>query len=170
LREADCGVSALGPQAAMIPYFAYGSNMCLAQMRRRCPGARVVGPAVLERHRFVIVRPGYASVRREPGARVRGLLWQLTPRDLAALHVYEGLDWGLYRVVWRPVRTACGTRAALVYVAGSHVQGRPRIDYLNGIVAAADALQSPQAYMRALTRHAVAGAPNRPVRRLGDLR
>ena len=30
-----------------VKYFAYGSNMDIAQMKRRCPEAELLGPAVL---------------------------------------------------------------------------------------------------------------------------
>ena len=31
-------------------YFAYGSNIDLEQMARRCPAAQVVGPGILENY------------------------------------------------------------------------------------------------------------------------
>src|SRR5712692_1854169 len=73
----------------MTLHFAYGSNMSRALMRGRCPAARALGAASLEGWRFVITRDGYASLVRDCGALVHGVLWRLTPRDLAALHAYE---------------------------------------------------------------------------------
>ena len=78
-------------------HFAYGSNMDRRLMRRRCPGARLIGGAVLRDYRFIITKDGYASVAAARGALVHGLLWRLTPRDLAALNAYENIDAGLYR-------------------------------------------------------------------------
>ena len=46
----------------MTLHFAYGSNMSRALMRRRCPGARGLGPARLEGWRYIITRDGYASL------------------------------------------------------------------------------------------------------------
>ena len=66
-------------------HFAYGSNMDRRLMRRRCAGARLIGGAVLRDHRFIITTDGYASVAAARGAVVHGLLWHLTPRDLAAI-------------------------------------------------------------------------------------
>src|SRR6266849_1664003 len=73
--------------------------MSAALMRRRCPGARLEGRACLPGYRFVIMRSGYASVVPAPGSSVHGLLWRVTPRDVAALNVYENLAGGLYRAV-----------------------------------------------------------------------
>ncbi len=51
----------------MIRYFAYGSNMNRAAMRRRCPDARAVGPATLEGYRFFIGIDGWGSVKPSAG-------------------------------------------------------------------------------------------------------
>ena len=52
----------------MTLYFAYGSNMNSAAMRRRCPDARAVGPARLEGYRFFVGLEGWGSVRPSGGA------------------------------------------------------------------------------------------------------
>jgi hypothetical protein len=134
-------------------HFAYGSNMSRALMRR-CPSARAVGPAVLEGHRFVITRDGYASVVRCPGARVHGLLWRLGPRDLAARHHYEGVASGLYRPVMRPVRCEGRSVPALVYIGRARGEGRPRPGYQALVVAAARDLNLPAGYVDSLARWA----------------
>jgi gamma-glutamylcyclotransferase (GGCT)/AIG2-like uncharacterized protein YtfP len=141
----------------MTLYFAYGSNMSRAAMRRRCPGARAIGPAVLDGHRFVIIGDGYASVLPSPGGSVHGLLWRLDPRALAALNAYESLDSGLYRTATLPVRTGGQRVAALVYVARSRTPGRPRPGYIEDVIAAARELDFPPDYVEALARWAPAG-------------
>src|SRR5262249_8610458 len=77
-------------------HFAYGSNMSVALMRRRCPLARLEGRACLPGYRFVITGSGFASVVPAPGSCVHGLLWRVTPRDVAAVHaVGERGGWAL---------------------------------------------------------------------------
>lgn len=134
-------------------HFAYGSNMDLAMMERRCPTARLEGRAALPGYRFMIMCEGYASVAAAPGACVYGVLWRLAARDLAALNAYERIDGGLYRAVTLPVVAERRRRAALVYVAASRARGRPRSGYLELVVAAAGAAALPPAYVRELARH-----------------
>jgi gamma-glutamylcyclotransferase (GGCT)/AIG2-like uncharacterized protein YtfP len=142
----------------MTLHFAYGSNMSRALMRPRCPSAREIGTAMLDGFRFIVTGDGYASVLRAPGERVHGLLWRLTPRDLAALNAYEGLDHGLYRAVTLPVRVgaARASAPALVYVGRSRVPGVPRPGYLECVLVAARELDLPVAYVDTLTRWAAA--------------
>jgi gamma-glutamylcyclotransferase (GGCT)/AIG2-like uncharacterized protein YtfP len=138
----------------MTLHFAYGSNMSRAQMRPRCGAAREIGTGMLEGYRFIITADGYASVLPAPGGIVHGLVWRLTPRDLAALDAYESLDSGLYRAVTLPVRRGGAHAPALVYVGRSRVPGRPRPGYLEDVVAAARDLGFPPTYIRALARWA----------------
>ena len=67
----------------MTHYFAYGSNMNRAMMRRHCPGAKAIGPAMLRGCRFIITIDGYGSIVPSRGGIVHGVLWRLTPRDVA---------------------------------------------------------------------------------------
>src|SRR5579871_848199 len=117
----------------MTLYFAYGSNMCRAPMRARCPSAREVGVATLAGHRFLVTADGYASIAPEPGGLVHGLLWRLAPRDLAVLNAYESLDSGLYRSVTLPVRVGARQVPAMVYVGRSPRPGLPRPGYLEPV-------------------------------------
>jgi gamma-glutamylcyclotransferase (GGCT)/AIG2-like uncharacterized protein YtfP len=133
-------------------HFAYGSNMDRAAMRRRCPGAVAVGPAALDNWRFIVTRDGYASVVPSAGDTVHGVLWRLSPRDLAALNAYESLDSGLYRRRMLSVRRG-GTRVqALVYVARDRCPGRPRPGYQDLVIAAARDWDLSDDYVRGLRR------------------
>ena len=129
-------------------YFAFASNMVAAQMAERCPGAESRGIGVLDDHRFIIGRRGYATVVSEPGATVYGILWELRPEHEAALDVYEGVRHGLYRKVWLPVRSADGTaQTAIVYVASDPARGTAVAGYVEKVVAAAEAHGLPTAYV-----------------------
>ena len=158
-------------------HFAYGSNMDPAAMRRRCPGAVALGPAWLDNWRFMVTRDGYASIAPAAGTVVHGVLWRLTPRDLAAVNAYESLDSGLYRRRILPVRRAGGCVSALVYVARERRPGRPKPGYQDLVVAAACAWDLPEEYvdtlrrwspsrLPAVPRHSPAALPHRawPVR------
>ena len=71
-------------------YFAYGSNIDLEQMARRCPAAQVVGPATLENYELAFRGSGVATIVPKKGGVVHGLLWSITPLCEQALDRYEG--------------------------------------------------------------------------------
>src|SRR5258705_13994049 len=90
------------------------------------------------------MRSGYASVVPAPGSSVHGLLWRVTPRDVAALNVYENLTGGLYRAVTMGVGSHPPRRAALVYIGGDGVPGPPPARHLDIVTHAGwDARFSP---------------------------
>jgi cation transport regulator ChaC len=133
-------------------HFAYGSNMARRLMWRRCPGAEIVSNAVLRDHRFIIMKEGYASVVPARGSVVHGLLWRITPRDLAALNAYENIDAGLYRPASLSVHAAGRVVRALVYLGRSGVPGRPRLGYMELVAAAAREASLPACYVANLER------------------
>jgi len=133
-------------------HFAYGSNMSAALMRRRCPGARLEGRAHLPGYRVIIMRCGYATIVAAPGGCVHGLLWRLTPRDVAALNAYENLAGGLYRAVTMAVEADRRRHAALVYVGRGRACGRPGPGYLEIVTQAAHDAGFPPHYVRSLAR------------------
>ncbi len=143
-------------------YFAYGSNMAPKAMARRCPGARILGKAVLAQHRFLVIRGGHGTVRPKAGASVHGVLWRIGPRDLAALDRYEEVARGLYRRERRRVAFGGRNIRALVYVAAPTARGRPRAAYIDAILATARGLGFPAAYVAALSAIARRSAGERP--------
>jgi len=137
----------------MTLYFAYGANMERAAMGKRCPGATALGTALLRDWRYVIAA-GYGSVAAAPGAEVHGVLWRLTPRDLAALNAFESLDSGLYRRMMLTVEFGARRVRALVYVGNRRGRRRPMPGYQERLVAAAQEWQLPRRHIEALRRWA----------------
>lgn len=139
----------------MTLYFAYGSNLSRAAMARRCPGARAVGPAIIDDHAFFVGIDGWGSVKPKRGARVYGVLWRLTPRDIAALHAYELLHQGLYDVRYLPVRHGSKRVRAMIYLLRRRSVGKPKPGYVEMIAAAARAWKLPEAYVRSVERWSI---------------
>lgn len=83
-------------------YFAYASNLRLAQMAARCPGSKLLGTAVLPGFRWQINQRHYANVVQTASAddqqgSVAGLVYELAgPGDEAALDRAEGVAIGCY--------------------------------------------------------------------------
>jgi hypothetical protein len=123
-----------------------------AAMARRCPGARAIGPATLERYKFFVGIDGWGSVKPSAGERVHGVLWRLTPRDVAALHAYELLHKGLYDVRYLPVRSGAHRRTAMIYLLRRRSAGRPKPGYVEMIAAAARAWKLPEPYVKSVER------------------
>jgi hypothetical protein len=140
-------------------YFAYGANMDVAAMAVRCPGAKLLGPARLPRHRFFITVDGYASVMRAPLSTVHGLLWELALSDVRALDRFEEVDRGLYAKIQQPVISAAGPRRALVYVGLNGTPGKPRNGYLEAVIKSAETALFPSVYLQELARYLYRSAP-----------
>jgi Gamma-glutamyl cyclotransferase, AIG2-like len=136
----------------MTLYFAYGSNMSRSGMSARCPDARVVGPARLDGYRFFIGVDGWGSVKPSRGDRVHGLLWRLTPRDIAAMHAYELLHTGLYVVRTLPVLAGSHRVSAMTYLLRRRTFGRPKPGYVELIAAAARDWKMPARYIKSVER------------------
>lgn len=129
-------------------HFAYGSNMDVAAMARRCPRARLLGRARLPRWRFLIMPSGFASVSPEPRSMVHGALWEVPVSDVPALDRYEQVGQGLYVKKMIPVlREPHGAVPALVYVGAAPNQGAVWPGYLAEIVMAAKRLELPAPYV-----------------------
>lgn len=115
-------------------YVAYGSNLCLTQMSRRCPTARVTGLAELEDYELVF--KGYrddavATIEPKPGSRVPVMVWKIQGMDELALDRYEGYP-SLYEKKQVEVAMGKETVNAMVYVmTPGHVFGHPSPGYLN---------------------------------------
>lgn len=74
-------------------YLAYGSNLNLEQMKRRCPTAKKVGTAILEDYKLTFnggYKSAVATIKPYKGSTVPVLIWELEKEDEAALDRYEG--------------------------------------------------------------------------------
>lgn len=75
-------------------YVAYGSNLHLGQMARRCPDAKVYGTGVLKNYELTFwgnwSRCGVATVIPETGSDVPVAVWEISAADEKNLDIYEG--------------------------------------------------------------------------------
>ena len=75
-------------------YVAYGSNLHLGQMARRCPDAKVYGSGVLKNYELTFWgnwgRNGVATVLPKSGTDVPVGIWEISAADELNLDIYEG--------------------------------------------------------------------------------
>ena len=133
-------------------YFAYGSNMDVDAMARRCPRSKALGLARLERHRLAAMREGWLTAVRDPSSAVHGVLWSLALTDVAALDRYEGLFEGLYAKETQPVIAERGPKQAIVYFGVNAGPGVPRPAYIAEVLAAAKSWPLPADGVAAIER------------------
>lgn len=132
-------------------YFAYGSNLCVQQMARRCPDARAPRPAVLADHDWLINERGVATVEPFSGSRVHGVVWEVSDHDLATLDSAEGVP-VRYRRDRMTVQTDDGPATVWVYIDHRVEPGAPRPGYLERIIAGAVHHGLPQRWVEFLRR------------------
>lgn len=114
----------------MRSYFAYGSNLWLAQMNSRCPGNTRIGPGVLCGYRWLINTHGYATLIQAQGEAVHGMVYTLTAADEKSLDDYEEVRSGLYRKQECVVKMKEREVSCLVYIDPVTSEGVPDAAYI----------------------------------------
>ena len=121
-------------------YIAYGSNMDLEQMQRRCPEAELLGTGRLENWRLMFKGSktgAYATIEREKGQNVPILLWRITEMDEERLDHYEGFPTFYYKHTIQVVKTdadgkPCGTTRGMAYIMHEERKlGIPSMEYFD---------------------------------------
>lgn len=117
-------------------YIAYGSNLNLEQMARRCPYSIPIGAAELEGYRLLFrgsKDSSVATVEPEDGCSVPVLVWEITPRCEEALDYYEGWP-RLYRKETVTISFQGKPLEVMVYIMNrGRPMGSPGGFYLNAI-------------------------------------
>ena len=105
-------------------YLAYGSNLNIPQMLRRCPNARIIGTAVIPDYRLLFKGSqsgAYLTIEPAQGFSVPVAVWEVTDEDEAALDRYEGFPVFYYKAeMTLPIRGIRSgkvrTRRAFIYI------------------------------------------------------
>lgn len=111
-------------------YIAYGSNLNLRQMARRCPTAKPIGTGMLKDYRLTF--RSVATIEKEIGAETPVGVWEITPSDEIALDRYEGYP-HLYRKETVTVTTKKGDVDAMVYIMNAGQAMMPNRSYYDTI-------------------------------------
>ena len=81
-------------------YIAYGSNLNLLQMAKRCRGARIIGTSYLQDFQLLFKGSGsgyYLTVEKKEGSTVPVVVYSVTKSDEDALDQYEGYPLFYYK-------------------------------------------------------------------------
>ena len=107
-------------------YAAYGSNMHLEQMKKRCPNAKVIGKGELLGYKLTFRGrgAGVANVERSKLKRVPIVLWEITKKCERALDRYEGFP-TLYTKETVTIATVDGDQTAMLYVMAKQYEEMP---------------------------------------------
>lgn len=118
-------------------YAAYGSNLNLGQMARRCPTARVLAASELRDYELLFRGARWGSVATvEPceGGSVPVLVWEIRPEDEKALDFYEGFPF-LYGKKTVELLLKGKKVSAMVYVmTPGRLLGQPGENYYTAIL------------------------------------
>lgn len=123
-------------------YFAYGSNLDPARMRRRCPTAAPTALAMLEGWRLAFGGHSrtwggpVATLVKDPDEWVDGLLYALTPDELAVLDRCEGHPLCYRRKLLLVTDDSNRRRRAHVYVLPVEEEAPPAPGYLGVLLRA----------------------------------
>lgn len=104
-------------------YFAYGANLNIDNMARRCPDAVAIQPFHLADWRLAF--SGVATIQRSQDDYVPGALWAISEADERALDDFEGYPY-LYR---KEIIQSDGLEF-MVYVMNQDPPGEPSLNYL----------------------------------------
>ncbi len=122
-------------------YIAYGSNLNLAQMEKRCPGARPAGAGELPGFRLAFrgaERGYYLTLLPEAEGSVPVGVWEVTAEDVQRLDEYEGYPEFYYKTETdidftdRSTGESRRERALIYIMRDGYGPGAPTEEYYQG--------------------------------------
>jgi len=118
-------------------YIAYGSNLNIEQMNRRCPDAKIIGISEVKDYQLMFRGSrlhAVATIEPAKGKSVPVLIWDLSKQDEAFLDIYEGWP-NFYRKETMPVEMNGKQADAMIYLMNDgYSMGIPSLMYLNTIL------------------------------------
>ena len=111
-------------------YLAYGSNINLEQMAKRCPNSKVIGTAMIPDYELKF--RGVATIVPKKGAEVPVLMWEIDQQDELNLNSYEGFP-RLYPKEIFEMEVNGKIREGMAYLMNYKGIAPPTAQYYNGI-------------------------------------
>lgn len=134
-------------------YFAYGSNMNVAQMKRWCPASRLLKTVLLEGFRFVY--DGFSvpwdgavgNIVKTEGEGVWGALYEITESDRRTLDAFEGYPRTYDRRDVEVKDRDGNVHRAMTYFRTGRAMGKPHPDYEKVVLDGAKECALPEDYV-----------------------
>lgn len=116
-----------------ILYFAYGSNLLMKQVNKRCKMALPLERAILRNYRLVYRKNlrgrAVADIIPYEGGKVYGAIYEFTPEDVLKMDKFEGVP-SVYNRKFIDVETREGIKRCLTYTMLPYFEyGIPKKDY-----------------------------------------
>ena len=118
---------------------AYGSNLCEARMKARCPEAEVYGTSMIYGYRLLFKKSMtgfYATIEQDANSEVPVVIYRISPYDEARLDRFEGFPKYYYkREFFLPIWNLDGRkrkkrRSCIAYIMHEYrLLGEPGKDY-----------------------------------------
>jgi gamma-glutamylcyclotransferase (GGCT)/AIG2-like uncharacterized protein YtfP len=150
-------------------YFAYGSNLHLGHLQRRCSDVIALGRARLPGYRIAFRYPSTsfpggsaADIIPESGSEVWGALFRIHAADLEFLDDFEDLDQGGYRRIRvEVIDEEEQAREAWSYEVVSKLAHdfKPVPEYLDLMIGGARDFALPEDYIESISRLASEAPP-----------
>lgn len=122
-------------------YFAYGSNLSRARLRKRIGVWTEEHKAILQGFRLTFAKgyeghaDGKANIKPDPSGEVKGVIYLVTENQLSKLDEYGGVSIGVYRREQVNVESEGKLLSVITYVMVRELcQLKPSDDYLNLIL------------------------------------
>lgn len=111
-------------------YFAYGSNMDVERIKKRCPDAKKISNGTLHNWKAFFDENGVASIKKtKEKTHVNGVVWEIKKSDIKILDKKEGVKKHEYKEDHVNIETPNGTKKCLVYIALTKKEGKPKKYY-----------------------------------------
>lgn len=116
-------------------YVAYGSNLNVSQMRRRCPGAKIIGKGKIKNYTLVFggsKTGAYATIIPKRGHEVPVVVWDITDDHERSLDIYEGFPTFYYKKdVIVTLDNDCKIDAMVYIMSDRATRGLPSQTYID---------------------------------------
>ena len=135
-------------------YFAYGSNLSISQMDKRCPDNIALDIGRLNGYRWIISNRGYANVIESENDYVLGRIYKINNTDEASLDKDEGVKLvnSGYDRTTLPIIVDGVSYDCLVYVDPIVEEGLPKKEYIDRINSGITDSKFPDQYVEKYIR------------------